>query len=40
MNRQLKLYIVGSLGSPFMDGGISRAFLNDPLLEEMGKYST
>lgn len=40
MNRQLKLYIVGSLDSPFMDEGSSRACLNDPLLEELGKYST
>jgi hypothetical protein len=40
MNKQLKLYIVRSLGCPFMDEGSSRAFLNDPLLEELGNYTT
>jgi hypothetical protein len=27
---------VRSLGIPFMDEGISRVFLNDPLLEDVG----
>jgi hypothetical protein len=27
-------------GSPFMDKGRLRAFLKDPLLKELGNYST
>jgi hypothetical protein len=40
MNRQLKLHIVRSIGSPFMVEGSPRAFLKDPLVEELGNYST
>jgi hypothetical protein len=29
-----------SIGSPFVDKGKLRTFLNDPLLKELGNYST